>query len=700
MQRDVLIHRGPVAAVLAAAAVHGMFLAGCGDPGACADTTAADLLCTEQLASDDDWTSVSRASAMVDQLRTSKYMVPARADARLPTLFMNVNVFPTHWAFLREGFPAQFGTLSIGDYEQMILTPGDREFFAGSVTEYLRSDGSRVLGYVIWDGQVPESTITCDEAERVHLALTAAAPMSPVALVPATQLQRTTLAHCGVPLHDPARTVRYEAYQTGHAYGTIRRYTLAELALATSSAAFGWRDILILEEAPFDLENVISGVVTGSRQGELSHLNVRSAARGTPNCYMQDAYELFERFEGQLVRLECHRRELRVVPATPEQAQAWWDELRPEPVAVAQPDLAWTALVALGELPTDTAEDRARGLARFGAKGANLAALYQRIPPALQLDGFLVPMHYYDAFMHAGRWTVDLGRGPEELTFSRTIERLLEDTRFAMDAAHRRNLLNGLRAAMRRTPCDPELLAALGDHIRATYDSDTVMVRLRSSSNAEDSLRFSGAGLYSSTSACLADDMDGDERGPSHCDADKNKERGLCRGLTEVWASLWKPQAFEERAWYGIDHGAAAMGVLVNTRSDEEQANMVAFSGIPSSLLRGEMDDRYLVNAQIGDQDVVLPEPGVWPEKDLLTLDDAGTVTDIERVRTSSELPEGEYVLDDEQLAQLGAWLREIVRVFPVDGQVPEGRRVLLDTEWKVLEDGRLIIKQVRPFLD
>lgn len=698
MQYDVLIGRGLGAVVLAA--IHGVLLAGCDDQGTCANVDGEDPVCVEQLAGEHAWARVSRPSPLVDQLRAGKYMVPAHEDARLPTLFMNVNLFPTHWAFLRQGFPEQFGTLSIGDYEQMILTPGRREFFAGSITEYLRPDGSRVLGYVVWDGQVPENTITCDEVRQVHRALTAAAPLSPVALVPATQLQRIVLAHCDVPQHDPAQAVRYEVYQTGHAYGTIRRYTLADLPLATSSAAFGWRDILVLEEAPFDLENVIAGAVTGSRQGELSHLNVRSAARGTPNCYMQNAYELFERYEGQLVHLECDSRELRVTPTTPAQAQPWWDGLRPEPVTVPRPDLAWTELMTLDDVPTDTAEDRARGLARFGAKGANLAALYQRIPAALQLEGFLVPMHYYDAFMHAGRWTVNLGSGPEELTFAQTVARYLGDTRFAMDAAHRRNLLNGLRAAMSQASCDPELLAALGAHIRAAFGSDTVMVRLRSSSNAEDALHFSGAGLYSSTSACLADDMDEDDRGPSRCDADKNDEHGLCRGLTKVWASLWRPQAFEERAWYGIDHGATAMGILVNTRSDEEQANVVAFSGIPGSLLRGEMDDRYLVNAQIGDQDVVSPEPGVWPEKDLLTLDDQGTVTAIERARTSSELPEGTYVLRDDQLAQLGAWLREIVQVYPLDAEVPAGRRVLLDTEWKVLDDGRLVIKQVRPFLD
>ena len=43
--------------------------------------------------------------------------------------------------------------------------------------------------------------------------------------------------------------------------------------------------------------------------------------------------------------------------------------------------------------------------------------------------------------------------------------------------------------------------------------------------------------------------------------------------------------------------------------------------------------------------------------------------------------------------------MADIESVYPVDGEVPGDQIVLLDTEWKVLVDGRLIIKQVRPFL-
>ena len=93
-----------------------------------------------------------------------------------------------------------------------------------------------------------------------------------------------------------------------------------------------------------------------------------------------------------------------------------------------------------------------------------------------------------------------------------------------------------------------------------------------------------------------------------------------------------------------------------------------------------------------------LADPGTWPEKTRLTIS-GGAVAEIDRVRGSSELPEGGVVLTDEQLRELGARLAEIREVFPLDDAAPAGSTTLLDTEWKVRQDGTLLIKQVRPFL-
>lgn len=641
------------------------------------------------------WTEVALAVDLVDQVRTSKYLAPARADARLPALVMDVHAYELHYQFLIKAFPELFAGLSPEGYDGLISDPAGREFFAGPITEYRTADDGRVFGFVAWDPQTDlASTVTCEQFKSLHAMLSEVVTAGPLAAVPTGDLQREVLAGCDVPQYDATAAVEYEPYTVAAGFGTIRRYTPTEFAAATGAAAYGFQDILVLDEAPLDVERVISGAVTGGRQAELSHLNVRSAARGTPNCYLRDAYTRLAEWDGQLVRLACGEHELEIRAATPEEAQAWWDDLRPEPVDLPAPDLEWPELTPLLELPTATADERALGVRRYGAKGRNLAALYQRIDGSLQIPGFLIPFRYHDEFMRAQGWEVDLGDGPEWLTFAETVDRLLADPAFRSDPALRRVRLAQFYEAMRDGVCDPELVLAVHEQLLATFGADTVMARFRSSSNAEDALGFSGAGLYESTNGCPADDLDADGGGPSRCDPNEPEERGVCRALKKVWASLWLVRAFEEREWYAMDHSLAAMGVLVDERFADERANMVVFTGDPN--IAG--DQRFLVNAQVGDSEVVSPDPGTWPERARLTLVD-GAVTEIDRVEGSSELPEGEHVVSDAQLQELGAQLWEIREVFPIDEAPPQDSVLLLDTEWKIRPDQSLMIKQIRPYL-
>ncbi len=656
-------------------------------------------VCVHDIPDTTTWTLIGFPTAAVDQTRATTYMIPARDDARLPTVFVDASAFDMpeqslHFRFLTESFP-EFEALEYEQYLALTQQRSMREWFAGNLTEYLREAEEPVFGFTVWDpGIDPAETIACDEFKTLHGIMKARVRIGPVMAVAANQLQKDTLAACDVPSYDPSTALDYEAYTKAAGCGTVRRYTLAELAVAERFVEFGWQDILVVDEAPLDVQTIVAGIVTGTRQGELSHLNVRSANRGTPNCYVKNAYDLLTRWDGQLVRLECKAATATIVPISPEQAETCWAGIVPDPVDVVTPELDWTDLVGLVELPTQTAAERAQGVSRFGSKGTNLATLYQRIDPKLQLAGFLIPVHYYARFMADNVWSVDLGTGLETLTFTATIDRYLEDPVFLTDGSLRRERLLALQAAMQAAPCDETLIGGLEARLLSTFGSPEVMVRFRSSSNAEDALTFNGAGLYDSTSVCMADDADADALGPSQCDPTQSNERGICRGLTRVWASLWNMRAFEERAWFGIDHGSTAMGILVDTRSAGELANIVAFSGNP--LLNG--DERYLVNAQVGELDVVSALAGVWPEKELLTVTD-GMVVLIERERGSTELPGGEWVLSDAQLRALGRELANIVEVFPIDASVSPTDHVLLDTEWKVRPDGSLVVKQVRPFL-
>ncbi len=390
---------------------------------ACAEAEArlGHRVCVHQIPDLETWVGMAFPSAAVDQARTTTYMVPVDSSARLPTVFVDASAFEApeqslHFKFLTGSFP-EFELLQYEEYLELVVDPLHREWFAGSVTEFITPGQGPLLGFTVWDlGTDPAATITCAQFGDVFDVMSTRLPFGAVVVVPANDLQRQTLEGCGLPLHDPSTALDYEVYTAARGCGVLRRYTLAELVEAEAVAGFGWQEVLVLKEAPMDVETVVSGIVTGTRQAELSHLNVRSASRGTPNCYVKDAYELLAEWEGELVALECTASEATIVSITPEEAQACWEDLQPDPVEVIPADLDWTELTPLLDLPTDTPEERLAGVGRYGSKGTNLATLYQRIDPVLQLQGFLIPVHYYDSFVRGNGWSVDLGAGTEEAT--------------------------------------------------------------------------------------------------------------------------------------------------------------------------------------------------------------------------------------------------------------------------------------------
>ncbi len=689
----------------AAALVLLALLSGCTDaaePGpespresACEDASAGsgELECLHRIRNEQEWEQLSVPSEAVDQVRSAKYLLPARADARLPPLFLNGARHPLHYDFLVEVFPELFPTLTPKDYLRLLFDAEVRELVVGSVTQYRRREGGKRWGFTISGDPAQPGFITCDDVRAVHGELKRRLPDArDLGVAPSDQQQLADFPNCGVPFIDPG-DVAYEAYHRAAAFGTVRRFRGPELAFAVEQAEVGFRDLVVVDEAPSDIETVVSAVVTGTRQGPLSHVAVRSAARGTPNCFLEGAYEYFEAWQDQLVRLECGARGLSIRAATLQEAEQYWEQLRPAPVTIPEPDREHLELLTLEDLPLGSAEQRALGAVRFGAKGRNLAWLRQN---AAQLTprGFLIPVAHHLRFLEQSHWRVDLGAGEDTYSFAETLAAWHAEPAFTTDGALRRERLAALQRAMQEASCDAELVTAVGALLVQTFGSAEVTVRFRSSSNAEDGAFFNGAGLYDSYSGCLADDLDDDELGPSRCDPHERQERGVCRALRKVWASLYNPKAYDERAFYGIDPSRAAMGVLVNERSEAELANMVVFSGNPSSA----RDDRYLVNAQIDELPVVSPAPGVWPEQSLLTLQ-GGQVSRIERVSGSSELPASAVVLSDEQLKQLGAELARLAERYPHDVEPPAGRSFLLDTEWKVMPDGALRIKQIRPFL-
>ncbi len=221
------------------------------------------------------------------------------------------------------------------------------------------------------------------------------------------------------------------------------------------------------------------------------------------------------------------------------------------------------------------------------------------------------------------------------------------------------------------------------------FDADR-KIRFRSSTNVEDSEQFTGAGLYDSFSGCLADDLDGDEWGPSRCDPSKSTERGVFRAIRKVFASFYNDNAFLERLRHGVNETDVGMALLVHhSFPDEiELANGVATveKGYGSSW------DIKLVT-QYGATSVTNPEPGVIPEEVSVAVYSFGMFPTL--VRQSNLVPLGAKVMQwqDDYVELSGLLVKVGERFSEVTGKT----KFLLEMEYKkVAPNGDLVVKQVR----
>ena len=295
----------------------------------------------------------------------------------------------------------------------------------------------------------------------------------------------------------------------------------------------------------------------------------------------------------------------------------------------------------------------------FGVKAANVATLRTfGFADGTVPDGYALPFYFYDAFMtHNG--------------FYADVDELLADTDFQADIATRDAELKKLRRRIRNGTV-PDWMADELAALQAEFPAGT-SIRCRSSTNNEDLPGFSGAGLYDSYT-----------HHPS--------EGHLSKSVKQVFASLWNLRAFEEREFYRIDHKAAAMGVLMHPNYSDEQANGVAVSDDPFY----GTEDRFYVNAQVGEDLVTNPSSASVPEELLLGVGETFTTT---LVQPSNLVADDARVLTEAHIATLQAALRTIHQRFLTLYEVAEDEEFAMEIEFKITADDTFAVKQARPWV-
>jgi hypothetical protein len=668
-------------------------------PAACFANSSVDYLAQISTGADFETVTTDQThSPNVD--RVGKFVVPAISEeGMLPSVYQNVNRYPLHFDFLVQVFPDYFSGFSSNDYTALFLRRSTRQYFAGSLCRIETSPGTMVYGFdVATDSLDPTQMLTVDETRQVYQTLLQTFHLGPLHYAPTSNSgisEAMTWENPGFPILFPGDDGEnfFQSYTVGIAYGRVRVLTLEELIQLNAEGGISWQDVLVIDSCPSDIEGVFAAVVTAKPQSDLSHLAIRSARRGSPNAYLEQARAAFSPFEGQLVRIEVADNGYSVDPeVTLEEAQRWWQENRPVLPTLPSPNLGYKSFDSLLEM--NFPDEMEQAVARFGGKAVNLAKMYSFLPAEHQVPGFAIPFHYYQEFMISNQILDTQSSPPRLVSYKEYLEAQLRDPEFQTDPSRRMEILNSFQDyAKRFGKVDPQLVSDLIARISEVFGSTDVMVRFRSSSNVEDCLDFNGAGLYDSTSVCPEDSMDADEDGPSHCFHDQEKERTVERGLLEVWTSLWNFRAYEERSYYQVPQEKVAMGILVTTAFPDEAANGVIFTGDPNT----GAEAGYVVNVQAGDESVVSPNPDVLPERDVLSMA-SGEVASILRNRHSTLVPD-EWVLSDDQLRLLGRITALVEESFEFDLEGHERSDVLLDIEFKFTQSGNLIFKQVRPFL-
>jgi hypothetical protein len=626
--------------------------------------------------------------------RVTKFTAPVEPGAgTLPPLVQDVNLHPLHEDFLRAAFPELFPRLDTASYQDLVLRRATRAYFTGSLFRFADGGG---YGFTVATDPLDEAErLTAGELAALHTRLTVLLDGAPPAylLTSPSEIDRVSAWPApGFPIRVvQRREPGIEVYSPGTAYGVVRIFRLADFREAQAAGTLAWTDIVVIDSPPTDIETIVAAVVTGGPQAPLNHVAIRTARRGAPNLYLPDATTRLAAHEGRLVRLDAFDGGYAIGEADAAEAEAFRAATRPNVELDDVLDETFEGLPKIAEIEGETPAARKAARRRFGSKATNLAVLYRYLPEAARVKGFAIPFTWYLRFVEQNRLTLADGR---TMTYAQRLASIAADPILAQNQGLRHQALGELATHAVDHAVLPEgLVDVLATRIADVFGSPSAMVRFRSSSNLEDSLGFSGAGLYDSTSACALD-FAGDPPGPSRCDPNKDAPRPIGKALVRVWSSLWNFRAWEEQAYHRIDPTRAAMAILVNDRIDREAANGVLFTAVPWAA----GDRRFVVNAQWMDVDVVSPPEGALTETDLVGWD--GTVATSVRIGTSNLVAPGQVALrqeDIQELVRLAAPLRD---AFPIDDLGGRAREdVLLDLEWKRLESGGFTIKQIRPFL-
>ncbi|MBS0648850.1 MAG: hypothetical protein JSS10_06480 [Verrucomicrobia bacterium] len=594
-------------------------------------------------------------------IRSLKFLMKGVDTENLEIYFINTNKFQYHFDFADKVL--KIG-ISLKEFNQKTYFTDNRTFLAGTILAYENftpPNGQKgVYLFEFWPTDPVKVQFINKAFQAIAAGMKFAAGQAFYHPAGETHMELWSVEKDEYDrLQIPVLTsealfenLSFSPLNLGEGYGYLR------VAQATSAGTYTIRDVVIFKSIPNELSHV-AGVITEEPQTPLSHINLKAKQNSTPNAFLRgassrpDIASLIDK--PVYYKVTANEVELRL--ATAQEIEENLEKIRPKQGQVPVRDLTITKITSLDEV-------RNQHASVYGAKAANIGELRTFLTEdCLVPEGFAIPFYFYDLFM-------------TETGLYAYAKDMIQDEEFQQSPEKRAKELKKLQKKIKKAEMPAVLQEAL-DQMWAKFPEGTTL-RCRSSTNNEDLPGFNGAGLYDSFT--------------HHLD-----EGNISKSIQQVFASLWNFRAFEEREFYRIDHFQTAMGVLIHPNFEDELSNGVAITKNPYDP---HWDGCY-INVQLGDSLVTNPDPGATPEellvmKTAISVDELGY--EIIYIRHSSHLENGKTVLSHEQAKLLALKLEEIQKHFKKVYDGKEG--FAMDVEFKFDKEGRLVIKQARPWVE
>jgi hypothetical protein len=587
--------------------------------------------------------------------------------------FQNSNVYQVHYQFASthlsgNGLPVvpQLASFNTTEYYS-----AGRRFILGAVTHY--EDGD------VWALELsPYDTASATMIATLFYAVKAAGYFGPALAFHPTSDAISSIAKklpSDIPVVSTNDLYSRIDYQPLNIASAVGRLTFSTADALDSGEYLSYQSIVVLDEAPNDI-SVVMGIITQEFQTPLSHLNVLSRNRKTPNMGLRNALTnpSLLALKDQLVRLDVTALSWSIRAATQEEAEAYWAAQKPSATVLPPYDLTERNLVDIEKVVVQGSgetlrEAIKRSVAIWGGKAAQYGVLSTTEGVPVK-KAFGIPCYYYIQFMR--------DNGLFDM-----VDEMFADPVFLSDMSVRYQRLADLRAAMLTKPLDPTLDSMLQAKFAAEYPG--MKMRFRTSTNSEDLEGFPCAGCYESHTG------------------DPAKWNTIQDAIRLAFASTWLYRTVEERNYYGVDHKSVTMALLVHEFFADEEANGVAVTNNPFDATG--VDPAFYINVQQGgDAEVVHPPKGVQSDQMLYYFGSPNQP--ISYLAHSNLIPTGTTVLTKYQIYTLGTALAAIHDRFSEAYGPASGNNAWyamdvefkFDNEYAPAELAKLFIKQARPY--